>query len=124
MDYYLTKLAKSASTIIDSINICNEESGFPIVRCFVSYDCEDYDELDDVFQAIIDIVCRSLAYDADNELDCIKIQMYLPGSVAEDSMYELGDMALLEYNSKAECIDVTIKRYKKDDINIKYMYAF
>lgn len=123
MDYYLAKLAKSARALVESINLCDEDSGYPIVRCFVSYDCEDFDELDDVFQAIIDIVCRTLAYDADNDLDCIKIQMYLPGSVADDSMYELGDMAILEYNSTKDCIDVLVQRYKSK-IQVKYAYSF
>lgn len=84
-----------------------KEQGLLEVMLYVSFECEDEDEIEDLFQAVIDTLCSNVAHESDT-YDKASLQIMYPGAVGDEDMYEAGDMARLDYEKNKGCIDVKV----------------
>ena len=104
----LSSLLISGRNIIDVIKCETLDTEYDVeVKCYASYDCEDDDDLDSMFQAIIDTLCVEVA--TEKNLN-VTLQMFLPGSVNPDDIYDMGDRAYVSYDPIGKTIDVQVIR--------------
>jgi len=118
MDDRLKMLLSPNKTLMDDIQLKSVDYDHLEVRCFVSYDCDDDDDLDDLFQAVIDVCCVELA-NSDDSFHIV-IQLFMPGEVTETRIYSMADMAYLSFDYTASQVEVTILRRTNEKVNYKY----
>ena len=86
------------------------------VRLFMSFECEDGDELDDIFQAILDIMCSGVV--SEREVWAHGTMMiWYPGATNEDDMYDEGESASVSFDEKNNCIDVRMRKRDRNTRN-------
>lgn len=99
-----------ASRDVDHMQFIEEDDNMHI-KCYVSYDCDD-DQVDDIFQALIDISCVDMAYH-DTDYTTLSIDMCYPGSCSEADIYDVGNQARITHNENYESMQVVVKRPMK-----------
>lgn len=103
------EFANVAKGVVDKISVSLLDLDQVEIQCYVAHECDDDSEIDDVFQALIDISCVHLAKTRDTPI-AVEIQILFPGSASFDDMYEPGDRASVAYNVATHRIDVLIYR--------------
>ena len=114
-------LVKASPTLVDQVTLTPIDFDSINIDLYVSFDCEDNDQLDDLLQAIIDVSCTEIEAAAHDSPFVVTLQVHLPGAVSEDSMYEPSDNVRIAYNSIYNQIDVVIFRAAKKR-TVKYTY--
>lgn len=119
MENKLHALLLPNKTLMDKIELRCLDYDEIEVHCYVSYECDDDDELDDLLQAIIDTCCVEVASCSDNGFT-VMIQVYLPGEYQEDDVYARGDRVYISCNMVTSKIDVTIVRQNNKRVEYSY----
>lgn len=116
-------LLDNVPRVIDNFSINVDEvaaTGTLKVTLYVSFDCDCDDELGDVFQAVIDVLCCQIVQDSD-VYNSATLELLYPGAVGEDDMYEPGERATMVYEKMNRCIDVKV--FKQESSKpVSYVY--
>jgi len=107
-DTYIKILGLAVPRIIENVEARLMEDAFD-VKLFVSFECDDEDELEDVFQAVIDVMCQRMVVEQ-TVWKRGSIVLWYPGAVGDEDMYEEGESAKLQLEPANGCIDVSMKK--------------
>lgn len=112
----LVALVDGSRHVVDGVKVRDQEDTIEVVLN-VAFECDSDDQIEDTFQAVIDIICCEMGAGFTRGV----ARLMHPGGVAEDDMYDPGDWAEMDFHDKSACIDVKIHKTRPER-TIKYIY--
>ena len=114
-------IVKASKNVIERVDLGLVDLDEIELNCFVSFECDDDDDLADFFQAAIDVISYEMVHGQEIANTTFRIRMLFPGYVSEESMYELGDIASINYDDLRGIVKVSVMRNDSNKI-VKYCY--